>query len=444
MKGGELRATVLSLHDLPTRDAPSYVSISACGPTVTSGAPTSRHKDRNAFKFTTTTTSDDGSSSELTLKAKQLSQLYSSQFTVEVVYENKPWLNMTATYNMNNLPITTTTTVGQQEQQQQPTWLSLTLEPSATSAASGNGNGSGKAVVTTSHDSSTHSSTMMEDDGPSTVRLKVQLRGPYRPEIQALLQLVQTWFAFMDHVEQHCLQVANSTSNMVPLQNSSHKKWLLIIPAVPMVTVSLVVAPIVAGLCVLFLPIFVPVLAAVLVVTAVAASTTLTLYASTSTGRKHVQQLLGEQLGLSDAVVTPLLTSSTGQALVYETGPRPTPVSVAKTILPSDMWGRLIVSLVIDLIGSASYLVPIVGEVADIGWAPLQVCLIMAMYDTTTPHLKYLSFAEEILPFTDFVPSATIGWAAQFGPQLLKSSSSSSTGVASTQLSIPNKGLKTH
>jgi hypothetical protein len=63
----------------------------------------------------------------------------------------------------------------------------------------------------------------------------------------------------------------------------------------------------------------------------------------------------------------------------------------------------------------------------------------MAMYDTTTPNLKYVSFIEEILPFTDFVPSATIGWAAQFGPQLLSKNTSGpslATGVP-TQLTVP-------
>lgn len=42
----------------------------------------------------------------------------------------------------------------------------------------------------------------------------------------------------------------------------------------------------------------------------------------------------------------------------------------------------------------------------------------MAMFDHVTSKLKYLSFVEEILPFTDIIPSATIGWAAEFLPEL--------------------------
>lgn len=408
MKGGELRATVLSVYDLSTRDQPSYVSISACGATVTTAAPTSRHKDRNSFKFNSASNS---STSELILKAKKLEQLYSTSFKVEVVYENKPWLNVTSSYHMSDLKV------------MEATWLSLSLEPA-------NANANNPTAMTESNNTG---STSMMEDVPPTIRLRVQLKGPYRPEVAALLSLSQSWFQFMDRIE-------SSTTNLIdkaPTVPLPANKGLLLVPALPVITGALVVAPIVAGICVLFLPVFVPVLAAILVIAGVTGTSALTLYASTSTGRNHVAGLL-DQSGAKAA----LLQTPSGQALLFETGPRPTPVTVAKTVLPDGMWGRLIVSLVVDSIGSASYLVPVVGEVTDIGWAPLQVILIMAMYDSTTPNLKYVAFAEEILPFTDFVPSATIGWAAQFGPQLLlkqntgSTSASSSNGVP-TQLTVP-------
>ena len=396
MKGGELRATILSAYDLPTRDQPSYVSVKACGATVTSAAPTSRHKDRNSFKFS--------SQGELTLKASKLEQLYGSSFTVEVVYENKPWLNLTASYAMRDLKVL------------ESSWLQLALE------------GTNTAVAVA--DPTTTDTSGMEDV-PPTLRMKVQLLGEYRPEWRAALSLSNSWFSLMDDLESNGSKLLEKTPNLPLPQN----KGLLLIPAVPVVTVAVVVAPIVAGLCVLFLPVFVPVLAALLVILGVCATTSLTLYASTSSGRAHVSKLM-EDSGLKKA----LLQSPSGQALLFETGPRPTPVSVAKTVLPQGMWGRLITSLVIDLIGSASYLVPVVGEVTDIAWAPLSVILIMAMYDTTTPNLKYLAFTEELLPFTDFVPSATIGWAAQFGPQLLLKQGGNGSGDPSQlTVSVPKK-----
>jgi hypothetical protein len=46
--------------------------------------------------------------------------------------------------------------------------------------------------------------------------------------------------------------------------------------------------------------------------------------------------------------------------------------------------------------------------------------LIMALYNQTTPSLKYVSLAEEWLPFTDILPSATIGWATENMPWLIQ------------------------
>jgi hypothetical protein len=133
------------------------------------------------------------------------------------------------------------------------------------------------------------------------------------------------------------------------------------------------------------------------------------LYSSTKAGRDSIG-------GVFAPLVETLVVSRPGQALVYDTGPRPTPVSVCRQIVPTTIWAKLWISLVIDLIGSSSYLLPVVGEGFDLGWAPAQTILIMAMYDATSPNLKYLSFMEEVLPFTDIVPSASIGWAIEFLP----------------------------
>jgi len=84
------------------------------------------------------------------------------------------------------------------------------------------------------------------------------------------------------------------------------------------------------------------------------------------------------------------------------------------------MVGKLILSLVIDFIGSCSYLLPVVGEGFDLAWAPIQTIFLMAMYDDRMPGLKYVSFIEEILPFTDLLPSGTLGWVREFSPLLME------------------------
>jgi hypothetical protein len=145
-----------------------------------------------------------------------------------------------------------------------------------------------------------------------------------------------------------------------------------------------------------------------------------------------------------------LLGSRAGQTLIYDTGPRPTPVSVCRHVLPAGMWSKLFLSLFIDLIGSASYLLPVVGEGLDLAWAPAQTVLIMSMYDTTSPNLKYVSFIEEILPFTDIVPSATIGWACEFVPPMFKNNNTvpaemkqAMTQLVATAASASSAGSRT-
>ncbi|CAH0378118.1 unnamed protein product [Pelagomonas calceolata] len=68
--------------------------------------------------------------------------------------------------------------------------------------------------------------------------------------------------------------------------------------------------------------------------------------------------------------------------------------------------GKLIVSILIDLIGMSTYLLPVAGEGADVGWAPVSAALIFWLYGSGI--FAAAGFAEEILPGLDFVPTATI------------------------------------
>lgn len=68
----------------------------------------------------------------------------------------------------------------------------------------------------------------------------------------------------------------------------------------------------------------------------------------------------------------------------------------------------LMASLAIDTLGMASYLIPALGEAADIVIAPIVSILIYAVHRTTLGAIA--GFLEEIIPFTDIIPSATIIW----------------------------------
>jgi hypothetical protein len=69
---------------------------------------------------------------------------------------------------------------------------------------------------------------------------------------------------------------------------------------------------------------------------------------------------------------------------------------------------RLFIALFIDLAGDSSYLLPGVGEGEDLVWAPVSAVAVWALFDSQA--LAKLDFLKEMLPFTDVLPVATLGW----------------------------------
>eukprot|EP01108_Squamamoeba_japonica_P007952 TRINITY_DN6912_c0_g1_i1.p1 TRINITY_DN6912_c0_g1~~TRINITY_DN6912_c0_g1_i1.p1 ORF type:complete len:128 (-),score=18.06 TRINITY_DN6912_c0_g1_i1:17-400(-) len=78
----------------------------------------------------------------------------------------------------------------------------------------------------------------------------------------------------------------------------------------------------------------------------------------------------------------------------------------------NDMYLKLFLAIVIDLIGLGSYLIPGLGEGADTLWAPVSSFLIYKMFNRGD--MAVLGFAEEALPFLDFIPTACIAWYLTF------------------------------
>uniref|UniRef100_A0A7S2DVR4 Uncharacterized protein n=1 Tax=Octactis speculum TaxID=3111310 RepID=A0A7S2DVR4_9STRA len=82
---------------------------------------------------------------------------------------------------------------------------------------------------------------------------------------------------------------------------------------------------------------------------------------------------------------------------------------------------KLVVCLLIDIIGFSSFLLPIIGEAMDLFWAPIQTYLLWYMFGSVV--VAGLSFTEEILPGTDFIPTATIAWTLEntdYGPDFIR------------------------
>jgi hypothetical protein len=76
---------------------------------------------------------------------------------------------------------------------------------------------------------------------------------------------------------------------------------------------------------------------------------------------------------------------------------------------------KLILGIVFDLIGMLSYLIPGIAETLDIVWAPISGFLLVAMYKGYTGKVAgIIGFLEEILPFTDIIPTFTLTWIYQY------------------------------
>lgn len=282
----------------------------------------------------------------------------------------------------------------------EPKWLILHLEPEYKI----------KSMPTNALDESEKDD---EEHGP-TLRLKLCLTGPFRPEVRAILSMSQTWFSAMDGITSGSSAAWGAiSSTLLPKQFPRSVQKIFLVPTVPLAAASVVLLPILLGLLTIGLPFFLPIIVGILGVAASLGIVGAGVYLSSSTGRNIASKILGP-------VVTAMTATTAGQQLIYETGPRPSPVALAEIVLPDDMIGQLVVSLLIDFIGSSSYLLPGVGEAFDITWAPIQTILLMAMYDKAMPSLKYISFIEEIMPFTDVLPSGTLGWVRKYSPLVME------------------------
>ena len=72
---------------------------------------------------------------------------------------------------------------------------------------------------------------------------------------------------------------------------------------------------------------------------------------------------------------------------------------------------KLVLGILFDGIGMLSFTIPGIGEFGDIIWAPLAGFLMTKMYQGRVGKVAgALTFIEEILPFTDVVPSFTLTW----------------------------------
>ncbi|REH01836.1 hypothetical protein [Flavobacterium aquicola] len=72
---------------------------------------------------------------------------------------------------------------------------------------------------------------------------------------------------------------------------------------------------------------------------------------------------------------------------------------------------KFLLGVLFDAVGMISFVIPGIGEFADVVWAPLAGFLMTKMYAGRVGRVAgILTFVEEIIPFTDVIPSFTITW----------------------------------
>ena len=80
--------------------------------------------------------------------------------------------------------------------------------------------------------------------------------------------------------------------------------------------------------------------------------------------------------------------------------------------LDGEAYAKLAGCILLDLAGDASELVPFLGEFTDIGFAPIEAFALKQLFKSNL--IAGFGFVEEILPFTDVIPTFTLSWCLTY------------------------------
>eukprot|EP00535_Pseudo-nitzschia_heimii_P005339 CAMPEP_0197179226 /NCGR_PEP_ID=MMETSP1423-20130617/4254_1 /TAXON_ID=476441 /ORGANISM="Pseudo-nitzschia heimii, Strain UNC1101" /LENGTH=223 /DNA_ID=CAMNT_0042629113 /DNA_START=238 /DNA_END=912 /DNA_ORIENTATION=+ len=115
--------------------------------------------------------------------------------------------------------------------------------------------------------------------------------------------------------------------------------------------------------------------------------------------------LLAPQLSaLRDVVVSKFTNENNNEA------PAKKFIKADSIVRPEPDFGKLFICLLIDIVGTSSEALPIVGEFTDVLTAPAAALALQNLFPGSSKFVFLFEFAEEILPLTDFIPFATICW----------------------------------
>ncbi|SDH97623.1 hypothetical protein [Myroides phaeus] len=72
---------------------------------------------------------------------------------------------------------------------------------------------------------------------------------------------------------------------------------------------------------------------------------------------------------------------------------------------------QLVIGILMDILGCITYVIPGIGEIADVVWAPVSAYILAKMYPGKIGKVgAIVNFIEELSPGFDFIPTFTITW----------------------------------
>ena len=74
-------------------------------------------------------------------------------------------------------------------------------------------------------------------------------------------------------------------------------------------------------------------------------------------------------------------------------------------------WLQLVFCVFIDVAGDSSFLIPGLGELEDVVWAPISAFTLSKLFGSTS--VTTIDFVKEILPGFDVIPVASLAWLLQ-------------------------------
>lgn len=71
----------------------------------------------------------------------------------------------------------------------------------------------------------------------------------------------------------------------------------------------------------------------------------------------------------------------------------------------------LAICLLMDAVGCLTYIFPVVAEWGDVAWAPISSYIFFKVFSGKVAKIgSLINLVEELLPFTDFIPTFTLAY----------------------------------